>query len=127
MGLNFLIAGYAYSQGGLSTDPALPIQDAELRIHGAVLAYVRSLDVWGNAGKFDVIVPYAELSGTALVAGAPLSRDVSGLGDPRFRFSVLLYGAPALSLKEFADYQQDLIIGTSLRCPLQAVSSSTVR
>ena len=135
VGLNFLIAGYAYSQGGLSTDPALPIQDAELRIHGAVLAYARSLDVWGNAGKFDVIVPYAQLSGTALVAGAPRSRDVSGFGDPRFRFSVLLYGAPALSLKEFADYRQDLIVGTSLQVsapggqydPARAVNIATNR
>lgn len=115
VGLNFLIAGYTYSQGGLSTDPTLPIQDAQLQIHGAVLAYARSLDVWGRAGKFDVIVPYALLSGTALVAGEPRGRDVSGFGDPRFRFSVLLYGAPALTLKEFAGYQQDVIVGASVQ------------
>ena len=40
---------------------------------------------------------------------------MSGLGDPRFRFSVNLFGAPALSVKEFANYQQDLIIGISLQ------------
>ena len=77
VGLNFLIAGYAYSQGGLSTDPALPIEDAHLKIHGAVFAYARSLDVWGKAGKFDVIVPYAQLSGSALVAGEPRDREVA--------------------------------------------------
>ena len=32
VGLNFLIAGYAYSQGGLSTDPALPIARRSSRI-----------------------------------------------------------------------------------------------
>jgi hypothetical protein len=115
VGLNFLIAGYAYSQGGLSTDPALPIEDAHLKIHGAVVAYARSLDVWGKAGKFDVIVPYAKLSGTALVAGEPRDRECAGFGDPRFRLSVLLYGAPALSLKEFASYRQDTIIGASFQ------------
>jgi hypothetical protein len=31
------------------------------------------------------------------------------------RFSVNFYGAPALSLEEFADYEQDLIIGASLQ------------
>jgi len=31
-----------------------------------------------------------------------------------FRFYVNLYGAPALSIKEFAKYQQDTIIGVSL-------------
>jgi hypothetical protein len=43
VGLNFLIAGYAYSSGGMATDPTLPIKDAHLHIHSAVLAYARSL------------------------------------------------------------------------------------
>jgi hypothetical protein len=49
-----------------------------------------------------------------LLAGEPRKRDVTGLIDPRFRFSVNLYGAPAMSLAEFPSYQQDVIIGTSL-------------
>ena len=40
---------------------------------------------------------------------------MAGLGDPRFRVSVNLFGAPALSAKEFASYQQDLIVGVSLQ------------
>ncbi len=32
-----------------------------------------------------------------------------------FKLSVNLYGAPALTLKEFAGYEQDLIVGASLR------------
>ena len=50
-----------------------------------------------------------------MVAGQPRERDVSGLNDPLFRFSVNFYGAPALSLQEFANYKQDLIIGASLQ------------
>ena len=37
-----------------------------------------------------------------------------GLGDPRLRLAVNLYGAPAISVEEFADYRQDLIVGVSL-------------
>ena len=51
----------------------------------------------------------------ALVDGQPETREMSGFGDPRFRFSINLFGAPALSVKEFANYQQDLIIGVSLQ------------
>ena len=40
---------------------------------------------------------------------------MSGLGDPRLRLSVNLYGAPALTLKEFAGYRPDLIVGVSLQ------------
>jgi hypothetical protein len=135
VGLNFLIAGYAYSEGGLSTDPTLPIQDAQLQIHTAVLAYARSLEVWGKPGKFDVIVPYGQLSGTALVAGQPRDRAVNGFADPRFRLSVLLYGAPVLSMKEFAGYRQDTIIGASVQVsapggqydPARAVNIATNR
>jgi hypothetical protein len=49
------------------------------------------------------------------VAGRFRYRDVSGFDDPRFRFSMNFYGAPALSMKEFAGYRQDVIIGASLQ------------
>lgn len=115
VGINFLLAGYAYTDGGLSTAGSSPIKDAQLKMNTGVLAYARSLDVWGKSGKFDVILPYSHLSGNATVAGQPRERDVSGFNDPLFRFSVNFYGAPALSLQEFADYQQDLIIGASVQ------------
>jgi len=115
VGLNFFIAAYGYSAGGVVTDPALPVQDAHLQVHSAVLAYARALDVWGTSGRLDLVVPSAWASGTAAVAGQPREREVSGLVDPRLRFSVNLYGAPALSLQEFASYKQDLVIGASLQ------------
>ena len=115
VGINFLLAGYVYSEGGLSTAGSSPIKDAQLEMHTGVLAYARSLDVWGNSGKFDVILPYSALSGTATLAGQPRERDVSGFNDPRFRFSVNFYGAPALSLQEFENSQQDIIIGASVQ------------
>jgi hypothetical protein len=115
VGINFLLAGYVYSDGGLSTLASSPIKDAQLKLHSYVLAYARSLDVWGKSGKLDVILPYSQLSGNAIVGGQERERDVSGLNDPRFRFSVNLYGAPALTLPEFKNYQQDLIIGASIQ------------
>ena len=115
VGLNFLLAGYAYSRGGVATDPSLPLQNADFNIHSTLLAYARVLDVWGTSGKFDVVLPYSWLSGSAAFAGQPQEREVSGFGDPRLRFSVNFYGAPALRLQEFAGYKQDLIMGASLQ------------
>jgi hypothetical protein len=115
VGVNFLITGYAYTRGGLQFDTSLPITDTHLHTSNAVLAYARSLDLWGTSGKFDVVVPYTWLSGTAQYAGELVQRVVNGGADPAFRLSVNLYGAPALNLKEFQDYQQDLIIGASLQ------------
>lgn len=115
VGINFLLAGYTYSEGGLSTAGSSPIKDAQLKTHTEVLAYARTLDMWGKSGKFDVILPYSQLSGSAMVAGQSRERNVSGLNDPRFRFSVNFYGAPALSVQEFTNYQQDLLIGASVQ------------
>ena len=115
VGVNFLVAGYAYTRGGISTDTSLPITDPHLRTNNAVVGYAHVLDLWGLSAKFDAIVPYTWLSGSADYNGETIPRIVNGFADPAFRLSINLYGAPALSLPEFASYRQDLIIGASLR------------
>lgn len=115
VGVNFLVSGFAYTEGGLAFDSSVPVTNPELETSSAVIAYARVLDLWGKSAKFDVGIPYSDLSGTANYAGQPIEREVSGFGDPTFRLSVNLYGAPALSLKEFAGFEQHLIVGVSLR------------
>jgi hypothetical protein len=115
VGLNFLISGYVYSQGKIAFNPDGAIADATFHSDTGVLAYVRSFDLAGHSAKFDVIVPTSSFAAHGLVNGEPREREMSGLGDPRFRVSVNLFGAPALSVKEFASYRQDLIVGVSLQ------------
>ncbi|MCI0667018.1 MAG: transporter, partial [Methylococcaceae bacterium] len=114
VGMNFVIAGYSYTAGGVATDPALPIENTEVEVHSGLLAYARSLDVFGKSAKFNVVLPYARAVGSATALGAFRERTVSGFADPRFHFSVNFYGAPALSLEDFAHYRQDTIAGASL-------------
>jgi hypothetical protein len=114
-GMNFLLGGYIYSYGGLAFDPALAVDDAKLHINTPVIAYARSLGFFGKSAKFDIAVPYSYLSGTATQNGNPIERDVDGFNDPQFRASVNFIGAPALSLKEFMAYQQDFVMGASLK------------
>lgn len=115
VGINFLLSGYVYSEGGLATAASSPLQDAQLTMHSGVLAYARTLDLWGTSGKFDIVLPYTELSGTAMYEGQLHERNISGFQDPLFRISANFYGAPALSLQDFASYRQDVIIGGSLQ------------
>ncbi len=115
IGVNFLIAGYAYTRGGLSFDSAVPITNANLNTSNAFLAYARVLDLWGMSGRIDAIVPYTWLSGTADYQAEPVQRTIDGFANPAFKLSINLYGAPALTLKEFAGWEQDVIIGASLR------------
>jgi len=115
VGLNFLIAGDIYSQGKMAFDPELRIADAQFQSNTGAVAYVRSFDFFGQSAKFDAIVPYSAFSAHALVQGQPREREMSGFGDPRFRVSINVFGAPALSVKEFANYKQDLIVGVTLQ------------
>ncbi len=126
IGLNFLIAGALYSQGKLAFDPDLSVADANFHSNTALLAYIRSFDFAGQSAKFDVIVPASSFAARGLVDGQPREREMAGLGDPRFRVSVNLIGAPALSAKDFANYRQDLIVGVSLQvsAPLGQYDSS---
>jgi hypothetical protein len=126
VGMNFLIGGYGYASGGVTADPSVPLQDARISTHTAILAYARALDVFGMSGKVNLVVPYAWASGSATYKGQSRERSVSGFADPRFRFSVNFYGAPALSMQEYQSYQQDLIIGGTLQfsAPLGQYDSS---
>lgn len=115
VGLNFGIIGYAYSAGGVLFDPTIPLENANIKIHGSVLAYARSIQIGGMSGKIDMIIPYAWLSGSADFQGQPVSRQVSGVGDPRIRMSLNFLGAPALTLSEYKDYKQNLVVGASMQ------------
>lgn len=114
VGVNFLLAGYGYTKGNTTFAPSVPIENGKLETHSTVLAYVRSLDFWGKSGKLDIILPEAWISGQAEIRGQPQKREISGFADPLFRVYVNLFGAPALSAKEFVNYRQDTIIGASL-------------
>jgi len=116
VGLNFILLGYSHSTGNVVLDASIPLQDAELGIHAAVIGYARSLAVGGRSAQIQVVAPYAWLSGRAVLSstGETATRNVDGFGDPAVRFAVNLHGAPALTAAEFAGYRQDLVVGVSL-------------
>jgi hypothetical protein len=114
VGLNFLLAGCAYSQGDVLLDPSLPVANASAKVNSLVLGYLRSLDFRGNSGSIALVLPYAGVSASGDLEGQTSSVTRSGLADPLLRLAVNLYGAPALSAEQFRAYRQDIIAGASL-------------
>ena len=102
---NFLIASYAYSAGNILLDNSLPIEDMDASIHSLVAGYARSLNLFGQLAKLDVVVPYSFGSWEAIVNQVDSSTQRSGLGDPMLRISMLLIGGPALSPAAFAKHE----------------------
>jgi hypothetical protein len=128
VGMNFVALGYGYSEGSVTADASAAIEDAEVDAHAAIVGYARSIDFFGRSGKVDAIVSAVCTSGSALLQGVRGSRDVCGMGDPRLRLSVNLFGAPALTLKEFSKYRQNFIVGASLQviAPLGQYNSDRI-
>jgi hypothetical protein len=113
IGVNFLGGGYIYTRGSLPTDPAVPLTNSDLTTSSAVLAYGHVFELWGQSAKINIVAPYSWLGGTADLAGQPIQRSVNGLTDITVRANINFYGAPAMALKEFRSYHQDLILGAT--------------
>ncbi|WP_370624874.1 transporter [Polynucleobacter sp. JS-Fieb-80-E5] len=101
-GINFVSGGIAQAKSGSYT---LTTEAASL---------TRIINVFGQSGRISLLLPYAQLSGTGSLGPQNVNASAEGLSDPVVKISANLYGAPALSLEEFNNYKQDLIIGTSL-------------
>ncbi len=115
VGQNFLGVGYAYSEGEINPAPSVPLKDIEITMKTTVAAYVRSLDLWGRAGKFDAAWARVCMDGSGFINGQFVAGDRCGTADPTVRLSYLFYGAPAMDMKEFRNSPSGRVIGVSLR------------
>lgn len=118
VGMQFVLAGYGYSTGNVLLDAASPIRDAEITTHAMFAAYARTFEFAGDSAKFDLVIPFADSSGSATLAGVHHGREVSGFGNPSFRFAWNFIGAPAMTLAELQQHEPDWIVGASLRTTL---------
>ena len=114
IGVNVINMSYGYSTGEISFDPSLPIEDASAHIHGGAAGYFRSIDVAGRSANVTLVVPYAAGHLQGKVQGTFTEAYRSGLADAFSRFSINLYGAKAMNLKEFSGYRQKTNIGVSV-------------
>jgi len=104
---NFLAVAYANTQGDIYIDPVLRIDDGTVSVHTVVTSYLHSFNLAGKTARFDVSLPFQRAQWEGLLNGEPAMVERDGLGDPRFRLSVNVFGAPALKGKEYRDYRAE--------------------
>jgi hypothetical protein len=114
IGVKFAIIGAVATRGDLSGD-ALPITDAHLETSTLVVAYAQGAGPGRTLRQVRRDRAVHADPGLGAVPGRPVERDISGFGRPAFRLSINLHGAPALSLREFRGWKQDLIVGASVQ------------
>ncbi len=115
VGQNFVGLGYAWSEGDLNPSASAPIRNARLTVDGPAVAYVRSLDMWGKAGKVDLSWVRLCFDGSAIYQGEKVRGDRCGSADPAIRLTYLFYGAPSLSMAQFRRTPPRRVIGASLK------------
>jgi hypothetical protein len=110
----FLVWGFSVSHGGVVSDPTLPVTDVNATVETPSVGVGRSFDLFGKTAQVFGVLPYswAQASGKVLGEGKDITR--AGLYDMRIRLSVLVRGAPAASVAEFAKAPRRTILGTSL-------------
>ena len=120
-GINVLGLGTSYAEGDIYFDPVLQLEDVEVEMAGVGLVYLRTFNFLGKSARADFMLPYATGNWRGLLEGEPAKTRRNGFRDPRVRLSVLLYGAPAETMQEFAKSpKSNTVVGAaiSLKIPL---------
>ena len=113
-GINVVTLIATFNDGDIAFDPSLPIEEGHATLGATVLGFNRTLHIAGRSASIGGGVPYVRghLEGQLLGQFQEASR--SGLGDLAARVAINLYGAPAMTLREFAAYRAKTIVGLSV-------------
>jgi len=114
VGVNLVTIAGVYSNGDVSFDPSLPVEDVRARIYAWSVGYARTFGFFGRAANFAVQLPYVAGDLEGLYIGEQTSVERSGLADAVLRFGFNLFGVPAMEPEEFAGYRPRTLLGGSL-------------
>ncbi|MGJ8672662.1 transporter [Rubritalea sp.] len=121
--------GYAHTKADIFLDPVLQVEDLELELQTVAIRYIRTFDFLGKSSRFELGQGYQDGMYRGILKGEEASVYRQGLTDTVLRFSSILYGAPPLKGKAFAEYrksvyQSDTMVGAAviLQLPTGAYS-----
>jgi hypothetical protein len=112
--LNILTVANSFNWGDLAFDPSAPIDEASATVNTTALIFTGTFGLAGRSAQAGVVLPIVGGHVEGLYLGEFAEVDRFGLGDARLRFAMNLYGAPAMTQKEYASYRQQGIVGISL-------------
>jgi hypothetical protein len=114
VGTSFLLGGFGRSEGGILFDPALDVDNVQADLWIATIGAGHTFGVAGRQARLLAVLPVAWGSVAGTVGTQPQRQDLAGLVDPRFKFSVGLIGAPALTLTQFASSRRRTAVGVAV-------------
>ena len=112
VGTNVVGVGYINSDGEISFDPVLQIEDATYKSKETIFSFLHAFGFLGKSARFDLRLPHKSTRWKGLLNGVPASTGRTGLGDPIVRLSVNFFGAPALGPRELQKFRATRPINT---------------
>jgi Putative MetA-pathway of phenol degradation len=113
-GLNIITVINNVNWGDVAFEPSAPIDEASATINTIALAFTRAFGLGGRSANAGLVLPIVGGHVAGRYLGEPAEVGRFGLGDPRVRFAMNLYGAPAMTPQAFASYRHQTIIGVSV-------------
>ena len=117
-GLNIWGVGYGYTEADIFFSPVLKITDGTSRVNSLGLSVMQAFDLAGKSARVSLLLPYVSGRWQGVIDDEFQTVYREGVGDPRLRFSVNLYGAPALQGPEYQQYKAErptnTIVGASI-------------
>jgi hypothetical protein len=114
IGTTFVLGGFGKSEGGILFDPALDIDNVQADLWTATTGLGHTFSLLGRQARGLAVLPFAWGTVAGNVGTQAQRQDLAGLADPRFKLSVGLLGAPALTLDEFSRTPRRTAIGAGL-------------
>jgi len=112
IGTNFAGIAYAYTEADFFVDPAILLEDVEMKLDTWAGKYIRTFALFDKSARIDLTQGHMEGDWKGLVDGVPAEASRSGWSDTFVRLAVNLYGAPPLRGKEFAAYRSEAKVET---------------
>jgi hypothetical protein len=113
-GVNFLIGVAGHSEGGVLTDPSLPVTDIEAKIDALGFGYGRTFGLAGRSANFALAVPYIEVDASGNIGEQRAHVTREGWGDAKLRLAMNIIGAPAMTPREFMQREPKTTLGVSV-------------
>jgi hypothetical protein len=114
VGSTFVYLGGTNTSGDVVFDPSSVFSDVHANVNSATVSAGHVFDFAGRQASIAVGVPYAWAQIAGNVGESRQSVTRSGLGDPRLRLGLMLYGGKAMDRQTFATTPRAPILGVSL-------------
>lgn len=114
VGLNFAVAGYVRSSGGVLFDPSLPFSDVEAELDSAIAGYGRTFAAFGRSASAFLALPYVQGVASGNVGESRREAKRSGWADLRLKLAINLLGGEAMTPAQFARRTPATTLGASL-------------